>query len=186
MFRNNRIRMAGITLIELLVVIVIAAILMGIAVPSYKNITTSYRISGEINGLLGDMQFARAEAVKEGQNVTICASTNATSSAPTCSGTSWNGGWIVFPTSSAGVGSAVLRIQAPFSSSDTFSDSATSQVVFDRDGLINSSLSTGFPAAGTLILLHDPTANLVYTRCLQISPVGAMLVTQNSANTSCT
>ena len=39
---------------------------------------TSSRISGEINGLLGDMQYARSEAIKQGQNVVVCVSTTGT------------------------------------------------------------------------------------------------------------
>jgi len=180
---------AGVTLIELLVVIAVAAILTFIAIPSYKTITTSARITGEINGLLGDMQFARAEAIKEGQSVTICISSNQI----TCdsSNTAWQSGWIVFqgaPTSSA---PNVLRLQAAFSGSDTLVDSgsSTSAITFGREGIIGgwySGTSAITPSSNTLITLHDSTANTHYTRCLQISPVGAMQVVQNSNNGSCT
>ena len=82
----------GFTLIETLVVIAIVAILLGIAVPSYTYITNSYRMTGEVNGLLGDAQFARSEAIKEGNQVILCSSTNGTS----CAGvTTWQLGWIV-------------------------------------------------------------------------------------------
>ena len=198
MFRNNRIRMTGVTLIELLVVIVIAAILMGIAVPSYKSITTSYRISGEVNGLLGDLQFARAEAIKEGQSVTICAlPAGATGTPPTACATAggsagWQNGWIVFPVVSSAPTAAysaasVLRYQAPFTGNppDTLVDSTsgTIAVTFNRDGL-----ATGLSATGsdTFLSLHDPTSSANYTRCLQITPVGGTQVTQPSNNASCT
>jgi type IV fimbrial biogenesis protein FimT len=182
---TRRPRPAGFTLIELLVVITIVAILAGIGVPSFRNITTSYRISGEVNGLLGDMQFARAEAIKEGQNVTICVSSDGL----TCSNSpNWQTGWVVFPVVAAAPSAAqnaasVLRVQAPFSSQDTFVDqtSATTTVTFNREGLING-LNAG---AGALISLHDPTANTYYTRCLQISSVGSLQVTQNASNGSC-
>ncbi|HTY49893.1 MAG TPA: GspH/FimT family pseudopilin, partial [Steroidobacteraceae bacterium] len=113
-------RQAGVTLIELMVVITVAAILLAVGIPTFKNITTSYRISGEINGLLGDMQFARAEAIKEGQSVTICVSPDGVS----CSGASWQNGWTVFPNPTGALTAAssapsVLRVQAAFSGSDT-------------------------------------------------------------------
>src|SRR5471032_2288316 len=86
---------SGFTLIELLSVITIIAILLAIGVPSFQFVTTANRAAAEINGLLGDMQFARAEAIREGQWVTICASNDQA----TCAGgagTTWNIGWIVF------------------------------------------------------------------------------------------
>ena len=62
---------SGFTLVELLITITIATILMSIGIPSYKYVTTSNRVSGEINALLADMQFARYEAVKEGLTTKI-------------------------------------------------------------------------------------------------------------------
>jgi type IV fimbrial biogenesis protein FimT len=183
---NQAPRMSGFTMMELLVVITIVAILAGIGAPSFRNITTSYRIAGEVNGLLGDMQFARAEAIKEGQNVTICVSSDGV----TCStsSTAWQNGWTVFPAVATAPGAAqsaatVLRVQAAFSGSDTFVDhtSGTNTVTFDRNGLIN-----GLTFGGALIALRDPTSNVFYTRCLQISSVGSLQVTQNNANGSCT
>src|SRR5579864_2306832 len=83
----------GFTMVELVVVICIVGMLIGIGAPSYKYFTTANRISSEINGLLGDLQFARAEAIKEGQTVTVCAS----SDGATCSGVAtWTTGWIAF------------------------------------------------------------------------------------------
>ena len=83
----------GFTLTEVIVVTAIVAILFGIAIPSYKYLTTSYRMSAEINNLVGDLQFARGEALKEGNGVTACIS----SDGATCTGGgNWGVGWIVF------------------------------------------------------------------------------------------
>jgi type IV fimbrial biogenesis protein FimT len=131
------------------------------------------------------MQFARAEAIKEGQNVTICVSSDGLS----CSNSpNWQTGWVVFPVvptapTAAQNAASVLRVQAAFSSQDTFVDqtSSTTAVTFNREGLING-LNAG---NGALISLHDPTANTYYTRCLQISSVGSLQVTQHASNGSC-
>src|SRR3984885_557009 len=93
----ERRRIAGVTLLEVLTVITIVCVLMALGVPSYQYITNANRISGEVNDLLGDMQYARSEAIKEGQTVSVCASANPTSASPTCSGAiTWQTGWIVF------------------------------------------------------------------------------------------
>jgi type IV fimbrial biogenesis protein FimT len=86
------------TMLELVIVMAIVAILATIAMPGFQYVTSSNRVSTEVNGLLGDMQYARNEALKEGQPITVCPSANPTSPTPSCSGsTAWQSGWIVFP-----------------------------------------------------------------------------------------
>jgi len=69
-------RMAGFTVTELVMVMTIIGILTAIGLPSFKYVTASNRISSEINALLGDMQFARSQAIKQGLTVTVCTSTD--------------------------------------------------------------------------------------------------------------
>ncbi len=121
-------------MIELMMTIAIASIVMMLAVPSFRYVTNSNRIAGEINGLLGDMQFARAEAIKEGQGVTVCVSTNGATCA--ANDTNWQHGWIVI-SSIATVG--VLRVQSQFSSTDTFQSPTLSTVTFNREGYAGDS-----------------------------------------------
>lgn len=165
---------AGMTMVELLTVMAIVAILIGIATPSYRYITTVNRISSEVNGLLGDMQLARIEAIKQGSPVTVCAS----SDGATCLGgtsTTWTRGWIVFSDLN-GNGlvdvsvppETVLRIQRAFAGTDTaVADVAAPAVVFNRDGFARL-------GAVTTIKVHDVTNTSVYARCLEITPVGSM------------
>ena len=95
-------RQTGFNITELMVVVAIVDILLSVGVPSYRYITNSYRMSAEMNALVGDLMYARAEAIKEGQPVAICVSADGL----TCSGaTTWANGWIVFP-DPAGNGSA--------------------------------------------------------------------------------
>ena len=167
----------GFTLTELLAVVAIVAILFGIAVPSYRYIGTSYRMSSEINGLLGDLMYARSEAIKEGQFVTVCVTVNG----KTCTGnTSWDRGWLVFsnPNNKPQPPGPILRIQAPFTGTDSFdADNGVSSVTYNREGFATT--AAGFPNA--TITLHDPTANPVWTRCLWITPQG-MLTVETTAN----
>src|SRR3974390_1606006 len=108
-------RAAGFTLLELMTTLTIAAILLSIGVPSFRYVTTANRASSEINALLGDLQLARAEALREGVYVTVCASTDGA----TCAGaTAWNTGWIVFtdapPLTTLEPGDRLVKIQRPF------------------------------------------------------------------------
>ena len=169
----------GFTLVELLVVVAIVAILLSIGTPSYRYITTSYRMSSEVNGLLGDLMLARSEAIKEGQFVTTCASADGA----TCSGsTAWNTGWIVFSNGPNGAqpSAGILRMQRKFTGTtpDTFNaNNGVSAVTYNREGFATM-VAAGLP---TTITLHDPTANPAWSRCLEISPQG-MLTTETPAN----
>jgi type IV fimbrial biogenesis protein FimT len=166
----------GFTLLETVIVMGMVAILMAVAVPSYRYITNANRIAAEVNGLLGDLQFARAEAIKQGSTVTVCVSSNGTS----CSGSAvstWQNGWVVFNDINndhqINGGDAVLRTQATFTSSDTFVASpASGYITFNREGFA----SGGTAAAGMLISLHAITANSASTRCLNITFAGLMTV----------
>ncbi len=173
-------RHSGYTLTEMLVVVAIVAILLGIAVPSYRYITNASRMSSEINGLLGDLMYARAEAIKEGQSVSLCVSSDGV----TCSGsTAWANGWIVFPDPPASftpAAGAVLRQQTAFTGAtpDTLTpNNPIFGVSFNRDGFAQGPAGAAFPT--TILTLHDPTANVAWTKCMQISLVG-MLQTETA------
>jgi type IV fimbrial biogenesis protein FimT len=175
----------GFTLTEMMVVIAIVAILMTIGVPSYRYISNSYRMTGEVNGLLGDAQFARSEAIKEGQQVILCTSTDGA----TCAGvTTWQVGWIVCVDlnndNTCDNAEPVLRAQAKFVNTDTLvSDvaSGTTTIIFNREGF-----AVGFPAQA-ILTLHDASANSAWTKCLEIQTVGLMNVVNHiSAPAVCT
>jgi type IV fimbrial biogenesis protein FimT len=165
--------MHGFTLTELAVVMTIVAILATIAIPTFQYVTNGNRASGELNGLLGDMQFARSEAVKEGQYVTVCSSTNGTS----CAGagaTSWNTGWIVFADYNANQvldgPDVLLRKGNGFISTDTLTaNNGFYAVTFNREGFG----STGSVNPVTLTL-HAATPSSASTRCLTVSVVGML------------
>src|SRR5882672_8009034 len=173
-------RDSGYTLVEVLVAMTIVSILAAIAIPSFKYVTTSNRITTQVNRLLGDMQFARAEAIKQGQFVTVCVSSDGTS----CTGSvNWQNGWIVFmDTNGDGARSGgetalpVLRTQTPFNNTDTFAaDQGFTRAVFNRLGYANTNPNTA--GATATVTLHDSIAKPVWTRCLAITAVG-MTTTQ--------
>jgi two-component system sensor histidine kinase TctE len=174
----------GYSLVELIVVMTIVGIVIAIAVPSYKYVTNSNRVSAEVNLFLGDLQYARSEAVKEGSTVSVCQSSNAQTATPTClpNGANWNTGWLVFSDVNANgalnTGDQLLRAQPGFSpSTDTFvsSDSGVNFISFNREGFTTiPATDSGGTNGGLLFKLNVATPNVQWERCLLLSYVGVM------------
>ena len=86
-------KQSGFTLIELLVVLAIAIIITTTAVPSFRSFIQNNRISTSAHQFVSSLNLARSEAVKRGERVTMCKSSNSS----TCSNAGgWEQGWIVF------------------------------------------------------------------------------------------
>jgi type IV fimbrial biogenesis protein FimT len=98
---------AGFTIIELMVTLTLAAILLGVAIPSFRGMIANNRIVTQSNDLVGAINFARSDAITRNASITLCRTANAT--ATTCAGSlaNWTD-WIV-RNPSAPVGSQVIR-----------------------------------------------------------------------------
>jgi type IV fimbrial biogenesis protein FimT len=81
----------GFTLIEMMIAITVAAILLMIAVPSFRNASLSSQLRSAANDFIVSTNFARSEAIKRGAAVTMCVSTDGSS----CAAGGWEQGWIV-------------------------------------------------------------------------------------------
>lgn len=75
----RRISQAGFTMIELMVVLVVAAVLVTLAVPSFREMLARNRLEGVTSEFVTDLQYARSEAVARNANVGL-----ATGAAGTC------------------------------------------------------------------------------------------------------
>lgn len=182
MIRATKTHARGITLVELLVVLTIAAIVVSTAVPSFTWSISSYRISSQVNGWIGDLQYTRAEAIKRGQTVTLCASQNGSSC--TTSTSNWQSGWIVFADANGNAtvdgGEAVLRAQAPLTGGNTFSaDNSVRAITFNREGF-----AAGLPAGVVTLSLRDANSAAGLTRCVAVTTVGRTSV-QHAGTGNC-
>ncbi|MFZ6690707.1 GspH/FimT family pseudopilin [Undibacterium sp. SXout20W] len=168
----------GFTTIELVVVMAIAGILIAIVVPSFQAAIKIASTTREINAFVGDLGFARAEAIKEGVSVTMCASSNGTS----CSGSNnWQNGWIIFSNPGlTGTNIVPLRKQLAFTSTDTLiGDNSTSAINFSLEGF-----TINLP--GNPVTFAVQTVPLVasYTQCTAVNNAGRH-VNQKSGTGNC-
>lgn len=154
----------GFTLIELLVTLVVAAILMGLAAPSFKRTIQSTTISSGVNTFLADLRFARSEAIRLGGNVVMCRSDAPEAATPVCGsgsgpdGNGWVSGWIIFhDLNNNGARTStepLLRIQAANTSIDSIVESggsSSTKIRFTATGrLLNLSSATSLQFGGPL------------------------------------
>jgi type IV fimbrial biogenesis protein FimT len=175
-------RDAGFTLVELLVTMSIVGILTSIAIPAFRYVTNTSRISGEANTFLGSIWSARGMAVEAGSPVTVCPSTNHTSCNVGPSG--WQNGWIVFSdynkNGTVEPGEPVRSIQPAFGGTDTLAPNPVlSAITFNREGFAVGLVS------GNTFELHDATGNARWTRCISINLAGSA-ITQSAGTGNCT
>ncbi|WP_179107079.1 GspH/FimT family pseudopilin [Variovorax sp. KK3] len=144
-------RHAGFTLIEAMVVLAISAILTALAAPTMRNLIESNSVSDSVESLMGSISLARAEAIKRGVTVTICASEAAKTGVVACGNSdAWSVGWLVFVDysndGSLAATDTVLRVQGSFEKNGSISNSK-SYLSFKPTGTIGAVASGTFAFA---------------------------------------
>jgi type IV fimbrial biogenesis protein FimT len=91
--RRTRSGARGFTLVEMMFTLFVAAVLLAIGVPAFRDIFVGAKVSTITNDLMGSVQLARSEAIKRNVPITLC---RANSDGTDCdTGTDWEGGWII-------------------------------------------------------------------------------------------
>ncbi|MHB8473215.1 MAG: GspH/FimT family pseudopilin [Gammaproteobacteria bacterium] len=140
---------SGFTLIELVVTISVAAILMALAVPSFRSTIQNNRVTGQANEFITSLTMARSEAVKRGRNAYVCIS----SDGATCKGTNWAVGWLIWVSgNTAGTWDATettLRVHEALPTGSTLTEAGgAASVQFNPDGSAGAAVTFTLSAAG--------------------------------------
>jgi type IV fimbrial biogenesis protein FimT len=143
----------GFTLIELMIALTILAILVGMAAPSFRELSRNNRVVAAQNDLVTAFNLARSEALKRGAPVTVCASVNGTACGAAAD---WASGWIVFDDRAGAAGTV--------NNGDT---------VLQRWGAVDGNIVFAATAAfvqyqptGTVVPDQPATFNISYSGCV--------------------
>lgn len=128
---NNKMKNNGFTLIELMVTLAIATIITLIAVPSFTTLIKNNRIITSGNIFISALSYARSEATKRAQTITVASNSGTTS---------WEGGWEVRQ------GATVIRVYEALPTGNTLTNTAGSAatVLFDSRGGLSGATSLTF------------------------------------------
>ena len=89
---------AGFTLVEFIVAAVIAGILAAAVAPNMVNFIEDNQLTTRANALVADLRFARSEAIKRQENITVCRANHSFAACDTNTG-AWSMGWIILDAS---------------------------------------------------------------------------------------
>lgn len=78
-------QVSGFTLVEVMIVLAVMGMIAAIAVPSFKSIINTNSLATQANDLVGALNYARSEAVKRRQTVTLTSN----------NGNNWKDGWAI-------------------------------------------------------------------------------------------
>lgn len=179
-------RLPGFTLIELMVVVVIGAVLLTLAIPSFTSFQRNSQLTSATNSFLAAMNAARGEAMKRGMNAMVV---------PV--GADWKDGWTVFVDSNRNgvldeATDTVIQKQpalaAYFSASGQGTASETpAYILFDGSGYAKTK-TAGFGALTMTLQRSDMTgsAQLDQTRRIVIAKTGRARTCKPSSDSTCT
>jgi type IV fimbrial biogenesis protein FimT len=166
-------RCAGVTLVELMVVMLIAAILMGLAVPAMQAMMSDNQLLALTDGLAGSLNLARSEAAKLGGVVSLSSSVSGGS-------TDWGtSGWVMKDPSNT-----TLRTGNKLPSGFTLASSATfggaAGLQFDSTGRV---IPVGGVSTGAFVICQGggPWGGGA-ARMITVAPSGRIRIAQNDSS----
>jgi type IV fimbrial biogenesis protein FimT len=159
---------AGFTLTELIISVSVMAILLALAVPSFRDAGLSSELRASANSLIASTNLARSEAIKRNAVTTLCVSSDGS----TCTAGSWEAGWIL-----ASGGTVILHQAAAAGGYQIVEASGIRTLSFQPTGV-------GATAATFTVCRATPTAG-TQERVVTVNALGRASVQTVSATTSC-
>lgn len=171
----------GLTLIELIVTMAVLAIIAAIAIPNFSSMMANHRALTLGEDMATALNFARTEAVKRGERVSLCGSTDGTA----CDG-SFADNWLVVVDDAATDDAAAVTIdtvlrqwQGPGTNETvaaTQGGNAVTFIRFTRKGMLGRS------ATGS-VTINTSASNCNTARDVTVGPAG--LLNMAKSTTGC-
>ena len=126
----------GFTLVELMITVAISGILLSVGIPSFNQTIANGRLTTNINRLVTALNYARSEAVKRNQTVTV-RKLGANSA-------DWADGWTIFVDLNGdglndGANDTLLRQYEAIPANYTLKASGVDRVIYRPSGMSGSS-----------------------------------------------
>jgi len=154
---TQRQKVSGFTLLELMFTLLVAAILIGVAVPSFRGMAASSRLTTQANDLVSAMNFARSEAITRNANMTLCRT--GTDASTTCAAAvvPWTN-WIVLNPA----GNVVRRgfLDRYNGALRVDSDLTSNSITFGSDGMARTGGALVNNSQFTVCSSHSATDNI--------------------------
>lgn len=132
---------SGFTLLELLITLTLIGIVTAFAIPSMTEFSKNDRLTTNINSMIGHLAYARSEAVKLSQQVSMCVSNNTDTANPSCTGGNWEDGWVVYIDADASgtfsAGEQVIKAHGLLEGNNTLAPVGVgNQITYDNRGFL--------------------------------------------------
>lgn len=151
----------GFTLIELVVTLAVLAVLVTIAVPSFREMINRNRLVSGANEYIAVLHVAKSEAIRRNASVTVCPTTSGSA----CGGDDWRR---VLVLASDGTALREIQIDTRLTVRPSASISATNTIRIRPDGLARQGTTTTI-LSGKIEVCINTTRPVLNARHVSIS-----------------
>jgi len=171
--RRSRRRAAGFTLVELMVTVAVAALVVGLGVPSFLRTLARHAIAAQAEELQDAVRIGRNEAMKRSGPVVLCRTEESNPTHCAGSGGSWQT-WVLFTDAARSgafaAGDSVLRQHQEVSRRTTVTADAAS-IRFEATGIAHA--DTG---SAVFVLAERGAADHAQQRQVCVNPRGEVTI----------